>query len=463
MDFSLIVQDPTVRQIVQENLLERAFHDALFPFQLFRSEAEPVKWPEHSGDSYIFTAPGLITPNMRPLQPGVDPTPKTYALEQWEATQQQYADTIDTHMPTSMVAIVDLFMRNAHQLGMQAAQSLDLIVRDRMYNAAESGWTVNTATSSASTELQVARLNGFTRARRPSVSGASTVRFATVSPTNPLPITIEGVGTNTVVGYTPDTAGDEIGPGRLILGTAETVPALRTAVYADDATQIVRVGGGNSVDSVGSADTLNLAAFRAAVAIFWQNNVPTHDDKRFHCQLDPESVSQAFSDPEFQRLNTSLPDYVMYRDFAIGEVLNTIFLRNSQCPVPTTVVGGTTATFSQDDPFAPELYNNGTSTGVKLHRPLFSGKGGIFEYYSDLNALITEAGVTGKVQNDPRITNNGITVSADRVQMIIRAPLNRTQDMVSTSWKFIGDWPVRTDAATGSSARYKRFCSIIHG
>jgi hypothetical protein len=35
--------------------------------------------------------------------------------------------------------------------------------------------------------------------------------------------------------------------------------------------------------------------------------------------------------------------------------------------------------------------------------------------------------------------------------------------MVSTSWKFIGDWPVRTDAATGGAARYKRFCTVMHG
>jgi len=51
----------------------------------------------------------------------------------------------------------------------------------------------------------------------------------------------------------------------------------------------------------------------------------------------------------------------------------------------------------------------------------------------------------------------------DRVQLLIRSPLNRLQDLVSTSWKFIGDWPVRTDVTTGDAARYKRVVAIEHG
>ena len=56
-DFSLILQSPAVRSIVQENLLERAFHDSLFPGLMFRAEANPVAWPGGTGDTHIFTAP----------------------------------------------------------------------------------------------------------------------------------------------------------------------------------------------------------------------------------------------------------------------------------------------------------------------------------------------------------------------------------------------------------------------
>lgn len=466
MDFSIILQSPEVRQLVQENLLERAFHDALFPGLMFRGEAVPQAWPANSGDVQIFTAPGLIAPKQRPLRPGTDPLPSGYGSEQWEAQLQQYADSIDTHMPTSMSAIVNLFMRNAHQLGMSAAQSLNRIVRNRMYNAALSGWTVaDGAQAGPTTTLRVKRLNGFTKARRPDLATGSPVRFQPVSANNPLPITVLAnavAEARNVIGFTADTAGDEVGPGTLTLDASVSTVLDRAYVYSIDRSNIVRSGGGLKVDDIIASDTLKLAQIRAAVAAFWQNNVPAHADGRFHAHADPTSISQVYDDDEFQRLNTSLPDYVIYRQFALGEILNTVFLRNTECPVPQTVQPYDGVTFSQDDPFAGELYSTGVSTGVPIHRVLVSAQGGIFEYFSDLSQLITEAGVTGKVA-EPRIVNNGIEIMSDRIQLIIRGPLNRLQDLVSTSWKFIGDWPARTDAASGDAARYKRFITIEHG
>lgn len=466
-DFSIIVQDPGIRSLVQDNLLERAFHDALFPRLLFRGEATPQAWPAGVGDVQIFSAPGLMQPNMQPLRPGDDPLPMTYPSEQWTAQLQQYAGTVDTHMPTSMVAIAQLFLRNAQQLGLQAAMTLNRIVRNRMYNAAESGWTVADGAQGPVATLRVKRLAGFTRARTPGTAGASQVRFDPVSASNPLSIQIFDTAgpayvTRSVTAFTPDTPGDEVGPGTITFTGGNVTVLDRAAVIAIDRTFIVRVGGGDKVDDVGSNDLPTLASVRDAVSHFWQGNVPEHGDGRFHCHLDPVSQAKIFADNEFQRLLTALPDYYMYRQFALGELLNTVFFRNSECPIAQTVVGGTTATFDQRDPFAPELFNNGATTGVKLHRMLFTAQGGIYEYYSDLSNLLTDAGVIGKV-GEPSITNNGIEVMSERIQLIIRAPLNRLQDQVSTSWKFIGDWPVRTDAATGDGARFKRFLTVLHG
>jgi hypothetical protein len=464
-DFSTILQTPEIRALVQENILERAFHDALFPRMLFRGEATPQMWPANVGDSMVFTAAGLVKPKMKPLQPGSDPAPSSYQAEQWTATLQQYADSIDTHMPTSISAIANLFLRNAHQLGMSAGQALNRIVRDRMYNAAESGWTVADGAQSAVTVLRVKRLNGLTTARRPDLPNGSAVRFDAVSTNNPLVVNIVTTSGNVlrnIVGYSPDIAGDQVGPGTITLKGGAVSVNDRAAVYSLDATNIVRVGGGNSVDSVGSTDILTLEAIRTAVARFWQSNVPEHADGRFHAHIDPTAQSQVFSDPEFGRLMTSLPDYYAYRQFALGELLGTVFFRNSECPIPETVQGGFLGVYDPEDPFAPELYNNGLPTGVKLHRTLLTGQGGVYEYHQDLSGLLTDAGITGKV-GEPRITNNGIEVFTDRIQLILRSPLNRLQDLVSTSWKFIGDWPCRTDATTGDQSRYKRFVTIISG
>jgi hypothetical protein len=465
-DFSVILQSSEVRAIVQENLLERAFHDALFPNLLFRGEVAPVAWPAGIGDSQIFSAPGLMPVDARPLKPGEDPEPDTYPLEQWTAQINQYAKSIDTHMPTSMVAIVNLFLRNAHQLGMQASQTLNRIVRDRMYAAALAGWTVADGAQAGVTVLRVKRLDGFTRARNPLLTGTQTVRFELVSPSNPLAVLIFDNGaqaSRNVVGFTPDTPGDELGPGTITVSVALTNVLDRAYVVSVDRSDMVRVGGGFKVDDISSADIPTLSDVRTAISRFWQDNVPAHPDGRFHAHLDPKSQALIFADPEFQRLLTALPDYYMYREFALGELLNTVFFRNSECPIAQTVVGGLTATYDQRDPFVGELYNNGNpATGVPIHEILFTAQGGIMEYYSDLSQLITEAGIAGKTA-EPSITNNGIEINSERIQLIIRQPLNRLADKVSTSWKFIGDWPTRTDAATGGPSRYKRFRAIQHG
>lgn len=465
-DFSVITQSPAVRALVQDNLLERAFKDALFPRLLYRGEATPVPWAANVGDTQYFTATGLMPVSCAPLAPGQDPIPQTYPVEQWQAQLLQYAGTIDTHMPTSMVAIANLFLRNAHTLGLQAAMTINRIVRNRMYNAALSGWTVADGAQAAVTTLRVKRLNGLTRARRPDLAAGSPVRYELVSSTNPLGVTIyDNTGpaavTRTITGFTPDTAGDETGPGTITLTGGAVTVSDRAYVYTDDRTYIVRSGGGNKVDDIGASDVPTLADIRDVVSHFQEQTVPEHPDDRFHCHLSPVSVSKLFNDTEFQRLLTALPEDFRYKQFALGELLGVVFFRNSESPIPTTVGGGTTATFSQNDPFAGELYNTGVSSGLKIQRMLFTAQGGVFEYYADLSNLLTEAGIIGKV-GEPQVTNNGIDVMTDRIQLMLRAPLNRLQDKVSASWKFIGDWPVRTDGCVGDASRYKRFACIEH-
>lgn len=458
-DFSTILQTPDVRALVQENILERAFHDALFPRLLYRGEAVPQLWPANVGDTMVFTGVGLIKPKMGALAPGTDPNPSTYQSEQWQAVLQQYADSIDTHMPTSIVAIANLFLRNAHQLGLSAGMALNRLVRDRLFNAAMSGVTVTTAATTAATSIPVARLNGLTKARRPDLPAGSAVRYDTVSTTNTLSVKI-GTQTVNITGFTPTVAGDEIGPGTLTVDAAVT-QASRAAVVSSDASFLQRVGGGATIDALTAANIVTLSDIRAVIARFWQQNVPEQPDGRFHCHLSPNAQAEVFADNEFQRLLTALPDYYMYRQFALGELLGTVFFRNSESPIPQTVAGGLTASYDPTDPIALELFTGGASTGLPVQHTLFVGQGAIYEYYQDLAQLITEAGVTGRV-GEPRITNNSIEVFTERIQLIIRAPLNRLQDLVSTSWKFIGDWPARTDGTSGDAARYKRVVAIEH-
>lgn len=464
--FSVITQDPTIRALVQDGMLERAMHDALFPALLFRADVEPILYAGNVGDSRIFTGKGLLAPKTAPVVPGQDFTPSTVQYEQWQMYIQKFGDSIDTFMPNAIVDIANLFLENCATLGLGAGQSLNRVVRNYLYNAALAGHTVTDIGNSNSTSLHVVRLNGFTLARRPDLPLGSAVQFQAVSASNPLPIQVVNSSGTTVncnvIGFTPDTPGDTVGPGVLLLDTAVTM-AVRGTVNATNGTFLVRNGGGNSIDSITSgANLFLLQNIRSAIARFRQVNVRPQASGYYHCHLDPTSEGQIFNDAEFTRLLTALPDSFLYQDFAIGRLLGTIFIRNSECPVSTTVTGGLTAAYNTTDQFGGEVYTLGATTGVPVHRPLFTGMEVIKEYYIDMNDMITEAGVTGKV-GEAKVTADGIEVNTDRVQLILRSPLDRAQELVSATWKFLGGWAVRTDVLTGDIAAFKRMLVVEHG
>lgn len=466
MDFSTILQSDRVRALVQENTLERMFRDALFPNLLFRSEIPYEPWPEKVGDSMLFTAKGLIEPDVRPITPGQDPDDAEAPAEQWPAQLHTYGKSIPTHLPTSIAACADMFMSNTHTLGLHASQSLNRGVRNALCNTAVAGHTVADGAQGATTSLRVKRLNGFTRAR---ATDGSKVRFDPVSATNPLPIrfynTSPGEQTGNVVAFTPDTAGDELGPGVLTLESAITSGvADRAYVLSDDRTNLIRVGGGNSIDSLTpGTDIPTLADVRSAVGRLRDQNVPVHTTGKYHCHIDSLSQTKIFADTEFNTLISGVPDHYTYKEFALGEMLGCVFYYNNECPNANTVVGGDTATFDLRDPFAGELYVDGAvDVAKRVHRMIFSGRGSVIEYFQDHSDLLKVAGLEGNTKPMARIVNDGIEVFSERIQLIIRGPLNKFGDQIASSWKFVGDWPMRTDAATGDAARYKRVCAIEH-
>lgn len=466
-DYSVILQSPQYRSLVQENALDRFFADGLYPENQFRAEAVNEEWNVNVGDNKTFTGKGLIKPKLVPLIPGSDPAPSDYKLEQWAATMQQWADTIDTNLPTAIVAAVNKLAEDIKQLGLNAGQTLNRIVRYKLFNAGDSGWTVVDGAQSSVTTLRVKRLNGFTRVRRPDLTAGSQVRHDFVTTNNPLPIVVGTTAVN-VTGFTPDVPGDEIGTGTLTLDAAVTA-SNRDPVLASTRTFRVIVGGGNATDAVtAGTDILHLADIRTAIARLRQTNVPACPDGTFHFHLDPIGETQLFADAEVQQLTrgtagVELQGSISYADFVINRLLGCTFYRNNENPVPENVEGGTTATFTALDPIAGELFSNGNaSTGARCHRAIAIGGEALREYFANQRALETEAGITGVVSQGARIVNNGVQIDVDRIRVIQRAPIDRLQQNVSSAWSFLGDFVVRTDAATGDAAAFKRVVNIIH-
>jgi len=59
-------------------------------------------------------------------------------------------------------------------------------------------------------------------------------------------------------------------------------------------------------------------------------------------------------------------------------------------------------------------------------------------------------------------TENWVQVMTQRIRYIMRAPLDRLQQVVGQAWSWSGDFAVPSDSLTGDSARFKRAVVIEH-
>jgi hypothetical protein len=447
--------------LIQQGLLERAFHDGLFPALQFRAEALQEEWDGATGQEIYQTRAGLLAPVTTPTTPGQDPVPQTVSYEQWVAQLNRYTGTIDTHLPTSATAAANLYLRNINQLGLQAGQSLNRIPRNALFKAYLSGHTVTIASGGAgATSIRVASLNGFTDV----VVAGSQSRPAPVAPTNPLAVTITGVtGDRNVIGFVADNPADPYGPGTLVLSAAlgGAGVAARAAVLSAARPQILRSGGGDSVDALGSSDVLTLQDIINAVSILRDNNVLPHDDGFFHAMLGPLSNAQIFQDSAWKTLHTACPDHITYKEAFLGTQAGTLFSQNTEVPnsrnTGAQTSTGSYAKYAAD--IGGEVINE---SNIKVGRVMITGKGCMYErWFDEKKNLVSEAGMSGKV-GDFAVMNQGIAIFTEGIRLYLRAPMDRLGDVSAATWSCSTSFPVPSDVGSGGPERYKRAIILEH-
>lgn len=464
----ILLVPPYMQELHQQGALERAFHDGLVPNFAYRAEALAEQVQANTGETLNQSRPGLLTPKTRPLVPGQDPQPSQVIFEQWTSVIQQYSDAIDTNMPTSVTAAASLLMRNIQQLGIGAGQTINRVARDALFQAYLSGNTViNVATTAADTQLHAAAINGFIDVVVPGVNVAP----KPVSANSPLSATlgvpgVAGTITVQVVGAVPDDPNDPIGPGTLILSApVGAIFAARTSLRSTYAPRIVRSGGGATIDAIGSGDVITLQDCINGVALLRRANVMPHEDGYFHAHISPLANAQIFTDTVLQRLNTALPEGAMYSSGFIGHISGIMFFMNNESPDafnasnggPRVFTGPNFAQYSSE--IGAETTNDG---GVDIDRVILTGKGALYERYLDESDFVTEAGLTGKTGTFD-VVNNGIKILTERIRLILRAPLDRLQQVTSAAWSITTCFPVPSDV-TGPSGpeRFKRAVVIEH-
>lgn len=452
---------PMIVNLVQNGLLERAFHDGLFPALLFRGEASFEEWGANTGTEIFMSRPGTLAPVTQPMQPDVDPTPQVVSYEQWVARLERFCGTIDTHMPTSAVANANLFLRNVQQLGLQAGQSLNRIPRNTLFQTYLAGQTVSiSAAASGDTTLRVASLNGFTDV----IQLGTNVRPAPVSSTNPLAVTLFNAGVAiqlNVIGFNPDSSADPLGPGFLLFATTigQTVAA-RASLLSSARPHVIRMGGGSSIDAIGAGDIFTMQGAINATNLLRNANVMPHEDGYYHGHMNTDANGQTFQDPAWQRLLTAMPESEQFQQALVGTIAGIKFFLNNETPnvlnCGNRTGTGVNAFYSQD--IGAETTNE---SGVNIGRVIISGRGAMYEKGFDESAFVTEAGITGQI-GDFQIANMGVEVSTERIKLILRAPQNRLQDKVSATWSISTSFSCPSDISSGGPQRHKRCVVIEH-
>ena len=413
-----------IQAIMQNGLLYRSFEQALVPEFLFPAIAERRPWAGGLGDTTTFTRPGLLTPVTTALTVGSDPGASTYTFEQYSATMSQYAGSLDTNMLQSAMTLASKFIEDTAILAVQAGQSLNRLARSKLYAAYGGGktWCTSIVTS---TTIVVKDTTGFGTVL---VNGVPTP----VSAGNPLPITVNGVANN-VTGVTDAT--------HLVLSGSITTAVGQAVLSSIAPVTILPAACVTRADLVGG-NIATLAMFRAAVARLRAMAVPTVGGY-YVAHIDATTETQLYADTDFKQALTGRVDSKVYRDLSIGTFAGIDWVRNIEAP--TTADGG------------------GAGTGsLVVHRPIVVGAGALLSCpFSDTARLLhgTDAdSATSGVIELIGPANGGVQVAH-----IVRPAQDRLQQVISSTWSFIGDFAVPSDSLTGSDlALYKRGVVLEH-
>ena len=454
---SIVANVPGLDALIQDNTLRRVYNDAVWPRQMFRMEALKELWVANQGDTLVETRGSLLPTITRPLTAGQDPIPVNEAFEQWVVTANQYSNTIDTQMPGSWAALASKFSRDAHTLGLNAGDSLNILVRNKLFTPYLAG-TTHTDNAATSTSVQVGSISGFTQV----ISSDGEVK--TTSTAFPKSITVGGTSA-VCIGAAPNDANFPLGAGVLTLAASITFAAGDVVLAADRTGQIYS-GGGLSTDALSGTDILTLKDIRDAISSLHNNSIPPHADGTYHAHISPTAVSQLYGDNEFQRLNQSNYGDAPYSDYVIGKLIQTLHYRDEQ--VPGVENSGALQTNRPSDAALSRLgvdisADVTNKAGVNVIRTIITGGGAIYEKHIDEFSFLTDAGVTGKVGGFS-VSTGGVQVDVDGIRFTIRSPLDRLQQIVTQTWSWSGDWGIPSDINGGkTAARYKRAVVINSG
>jgi hypothetical protein len=376
----------------------------------------------------------LQIPNA-PLAPAINTnfdnglSSQNWSVEQYTLTINEYAATIDLNTVSERVGLASQFLMNASRLGEQAFRKLDTLALNALRDAYMGGNTaVKSTLGSAGTTIHVDDVRGFQSTFN------SVGQVVAVSGSNTVSVTV-GSDSYTLIGSSLDVTnvsscavqGGVSGSLTFLQNVTVSDGTAGNAVISAIAPTILRPNGRLTTGALQLGDTLLMVGSILRAATTMRDNAVPDIDGCYNCYLSNRQLQGLFSDPEFQVLFRGAYQSAEYRQGSVFELMGIRFV-----PVNNVV--------------APQIV-----AGNNVYRAIVCGQG----------ALI-EGDFAGQDDNDTP-GNIGIKNVVDGITMITREPMDRLQEIIAQSWKWIGGFCVPSDTTanptvipTATNSAFKR-------
>lgn len=438
---------------VQPEILIRRFNDALAENLKHRAlyKLEPI--PGALGQNYTFTRVGRLADADDPIAPAANSDLNSGMtvgspanVEQFSTVINKYGNTLDTNLISTSIAIDNQVYRNAKDLGINAARSMEKVCRRFLYGAYGGGTSFVTATASNVNSITIANAFGFDTII---VSGVQTA----VSTTNKLPIAITNSGgTVTSVNVTNVSGGTldkniEWFPATLTLD-ANVTAAIGDTVVAINAPLQVRPSNVASPFFLTTSSIMTLQTLLTQLNNLETSSVGPFDESNlYYLIITPTGYYELYQDQTFQSAFRSLGEQDVYARAAFGVFQNMLIFKTPLCPTATKTV------------------NVGS---LNIKQCVLVGEDACIEgRYADIDKLDQLASLNVGLIEQDYDPDSGI-------KMMYRAPMDRAGEVVSLSWIYYGGFaqstdsltltpnPAYTGSATASNRIYGRACVAQH-
>lgn len=462
---------PIQNVIVQQNYLNTKFERALKPTYVFRQSAKIDWFQGRIGETKTFTRAAMIPPNITPLNPasntGLDNgiSLDARSFEQWNASLLEFPGGLNLNVLENQTLLSDLFIDNLEKLAQKAGNSMELVAGQRMLAAYDSGDTFATvAITGTATTLSVDNTNGFTTQYLSAnayglpqpVSTSNKLAILVLNGTtgavkahaNVQSVAVDGTNTSymqsgvLVCGnsgvLTLDAAIGPVAIGdRVVAMDPSGSTTTFNATYKDGSYVVRPLSSGTMIGSAYQMTASNTIApsvqIPQAVSLLKRRGIPPLRNGLYGCAIDSTLLSYFYSDSGFQVATQGSWDKSrVFENGIIAKGWGVEFTEATQLPVYLAPQGG-----------------------VSLRHAVVFGED-----------AITEHPFAGARDARDQVAGIGDLVDVrwvDRIQFINQAPLDRLNENVKMSYKFVGDFQPGTDKGANPSivltsdyCRYKR-------